>query len=151
MGAHGITKSQMFEDSDLDNTDFKMEIDETANKELKRRIFELNQELDVLKKEKKEMEMRMNDDDVIVRSEIETIGKDDDDNNNNEYTTPMGADPNSVVALQMSEKPIEEQQGFIDYKNEMSEKMERLEDERNELEKSKQNIENKVGKMENEI
>merc|ERR1712176_598441 len=98
MGAHGITKSQMFEDSDLDNADFKMEIDENANKELKRRIFEINQELDVLKKEKKEMELRMNDDDVIVRSEIETIGKDDDESNN-EYTTPIGADPNSVVAL----------------------------------------------------
>merc|ERR1712176_968645 len=100
-------------------------------------------------------ELRMNDDDVIVRSEIETIGK-DEVVNESEYVTPMGADPNSVVALEMSvneqqQKPIEEQQGFIDYKNKMDDQMERLSEERNKLEESKQKIESKVSKMENQI
>merc|ERR1712154_553180 len=101
-----------------------MGIDETANKELKKRIFELNQELEVVMQQ----QSNLNDDDVIVKSEIETIGKDEvvSDSDDNYFKTPMGADPNSIA-------------------------LESLNEEREKLSKSKQNIENKVNKMENEI
>jgi len=136
--AHSITKSVDIDNKEknknnVNNIRFRNEMNQNETIELQNTIKELQKELQSLKKQREQEE----DDYSILDSGIETAGADATyiDENDDEFdytqttTTKGGPDPNQIE-LQGMEKPLEEQQGFINFKNEMNEKINTLKQER---------------------
>merc|ERR1712129_79303 len=158
ISAHGITPSQMFEIED-DLGTFNEEIAENANKELKKRIIDLQTELEAIKRQR-----QMDEDDlaVIVGQENETKGgpmndylptyEESGDEQFDLQITKGGPDPNIVssanVELQSSnERPMEQSIEFIEFKNRMQDRMDALSEERDLLQASNANINEELQQM----
>merc|ERR1711933_542874 len=128
----------------------KEEMEQNANKELKRQIFALQQELETMKRQKK-----MDEDDLgILDTEIATKGGPDDlevIDEDSYGAMPMGPDPNSVALESSNDKPMEQQPQFIAFKNEMEDKLEKINEERNRLQESNENITGQLQKLESQI
>jgi len=161
ISAHGITPSQMFEIED-DLGTFNEEITENANKELKKKIIDLQTELEAIKRQR-----QMDEDDlaVIVGQENETKGGPmndylpTDESGDEQFDlqiTKGGPDPNIVssanVELQSSnERPMEQSIEFIEFKNGMQDRMEALSEERDLLQASNANINEELQQMKQQM
>merc|ERR1712190_15828 len=161
--------SQMLNDDedgngiDLDSIHFNEEITENANKELKKKIIELQTELETMKRER-QRQLEEDDLGILYTGMVsETKGGPNDfivDDNSEESIglsdggygqTPSGPDPNTVALESSNDKPLEQQPQFIEFKNKMEDQMERLNEERNALEVSNQNVNMQLQEMKQQM